>query len=179
MDSQHEDAPEVAPQAYPEVYHPPEEVTPAYAHYQSVPPTPRKLEDSLHPGYTPTVNPSVSGYDASTLAYQAPGSIAVDDENRSREFICGCTLLVFVLSLIIAVLAAAIVGLAAGVGVEANRLAELSASIQSSTPTSTTTAPTATSFASIDNNCSLSDETTTGQTYTTQCKSDITSPTKA
>lgn len=80
----------------------------------------------------------------------------------------GCTVLVFVLSIVIAILAATVVGLAAGTGVEAHRanqaLASL-ASLQANPPQATATSA-AISFASIDNNCSLQPDTVTGTMYT-------------
>jgi hypothetical protein len=79
----------------------------------------------------------------------------------------GCTVLVFVLSIVIAILAVTVVGLAAGTGVEAHRanqaLASL-ASLQADPPKATATA--APSFASIDNNCSVQPDTVTGTMYT-------------
>lgn len=79
----------------------------------------------------------------------------------------GCTFLVFVLSTVIAILAATIVGLAAGTGVEAHRANEALASLaklQADPPKATATA--AASFASIDNNCSILPDTVTGTMYT-------------
>ncbi|KAK2065051.1 hypothetical protein LY76DRAFT_586816 [Colletotrichum caudatum] len=168
MASQYDEGPELAPQnQYPEVYHPPPQQsqpgTPLPA-----PVTPFKHEDSTYGKY------SVSAADQSAYGgaqYQPDGS------QKKRKTICGCTFLVFLLSVIIAVLAAAVIGLAAGTGVEASRanqalekLAALEASGGSATATATGASATATGFASITNNCSNADETTTGQTYTTDCK---------
>ncbi|KAK2033699.1 hypothetical protein LX32DRAFT_635158 [Colletotrichum zoysiae] len=165
MATRYDEGPELAPQnQYPEVYHPPPQQsqpgTPLAA-----PVTPFKHEDSTYGKY------SVSAADQSAYGgaqYQPDGS------QKKRKTICGCTFLIFLLSIIIAVLAAAVIGLAAGTGVEASRanqalekLAALEASGGSATATATGASATATGFASITNNCSNNDETTTGQTYTT------------
>ncbi|KAK1985770.1 hypothetical protein LZ30DRAFT_685861 [Colletotrichum cereale] len=168
MASQYDEGPELAPQnQYPEVYHAPQQSQPGTPH--PAPVTPFKHEDSTYGKY------SVSAADQSAYGgaqYQPDGS------QKKRKTICGCTFLVFLLSLVIAVLAAAVIGLAAGTGVEASRanqaldkLAALEASGTtggSATTTVTVTGPsaTATGFASITNNCSNNDDTT-NQTYTT------------
>ncbi|KAF9870298.1 hypothetical protein CkaCkLH20_12145 [Colletotrichum karsti] len=169
--------PELAPQhAYPEVYHPPAPSDPTSP--QPIPITPKR-EDSTYGAYTATaVDPSVYGGTVDHRStYHAPAGQHVPQ--RSRKTICGCTFLVFILSIIIAVLAAAVIGLAAGTGVEASRannaldqLAALQASgtTQASatvTVTAASSSATATGYASITNNCSNQDETTTGQNYTT------------
>ncbi|KAI8218886.1 hypothetical protein K4K57_012441 [Colletotrichum sp. SAR 10_99] len=177
----YDEGPEVAPhQAYPEVYHPPAQSYPTSPQPQVV--TPIKREDSTYGGaYASTaVDPSVYGGTADHRStYHAPGESVAPQ--KSRKTVCGCTFLVFILSIVIAVLAAAVIGLAAGTGVEANRAndaldklaaLEASASTQPSTTVTVTAASssaTATGFASISNNCSNKDETTTGQTYTTDC----------
>lgn len=81
----------------------------------------------------------------------------------------------FVLSVIIAILAAAVVGLAVGTGVEANRAnaaeAKLDAMSKTSPSTVTATATTAsasatsTSFAALDDNCSGDPSGVNGTTY--------------
>ncbi|GKT45589.1 uncharacterized protein ColSpa_05770 [Colletotrichum spaethianum] len=177
MASQYDEGPELAPQhQYPEVYHPPPQQSQPSSP-QPIPVTPMKHEDSTYGKY------SVSGVDQSTYGgtqYHPAGGEAGQQKKR----ICGCTFLVFLLSVIIAILAAAVIGLAAGTGVEAsranqalNKLAALEASAPNGTTatatatvTVTSASPTATGFASLTNNCSNSDETTTGQTYTTDCK---------
>ncbi|KAK1596340.1 uncharacterized protein LY79DRAFT_509590 [Colletotrichum navitas] len=170
MASQYDEGPELAPQnQFPEVYNPlPQHSQPGTPH--PAPVTSSKHEDSTYGKY------SVSAADQSAYGgaqYQPDGS------QKKKKTICGCTFLVFLLSVVIAVLAAAVIGLAAGTGVEASRanealeqLASLKASVTaggSATATATATgAPaTATGFASISNGCSNADETTTNQTYTT------------
>lgn len=63
-------------------------------------------------------------------------------------------MLVFLLSIVIAVLYAAVVGLSAGTGVIASKHSDTNSK----------------SFSSLDNCCSDKDEKTTGKTYQTACK---------
>lgn len=180
---QYDEGPEVAPQQpYPEVYHPPAQSHPTSP--QPIPVTPIKREESTYGAYTATaVDPSVYGGAVDHRStYHAPAG--EHGPQKSRKTICGCTFLVFVLSVIIAVLAAAVIGLAAGTGVQSSRgdnaleqLEALQAAASGTTrPSATVTvtaassSATATGFASISNNCSNKDETTTGQTYTTDCE---------
>lgn len=151
--------------------------------YQST--TPKHDDPNQTVVYASTTDHSVYGHEGSAYALgpMGPGSTAIE-ERRSRGTVCGCTMLVFVLATIIAILSAAVVGLAAGTGIEANRandavlkFQQLNASVvaqgQSSTPTPTyPPAPLSTQdqWSLIDRNCSASPETTTGQTYTTQCQ---------
>ncbi|KAF6815451.1 hypothetical protein CSOJ01_03534 [Colletotrichum sojae] len=179
MASKYDEGPEVAPQpAYPEVYHPPPQSHPTSP--QPIPVAPYKPEDQVYGAYAATaVDQSVySGTPHDYRpTYHAPGGEPTTPQ-KGKKTVCGCTFLVFLLSVIIAILAAAVIGLAAGTGVGASRAndalerlaaMEASATQGSSTVTVTATTPssTATSFASISNNCSNEDETTTGQTYTT------------
>ncbi|KAF3767456.1 hypothetical protein M406DRAFT_61351 [Cryphonectria parasitica EP155] len=99
--------------------------------------------------------------------------------------ICGCTAVVFFLSALVALLAAAVVGLAAGTGIEAsratsaqNRADRLNASLvaalggatattksSASTSTSASASASSTSFASLDDNCTGNPDGVTGTTY--------------
>lgn len=106
---------------------------------------------------------------------------------KERRIVCGCGLVVFILSIIIAILSAAVIGLAAGTGVAASnyndansKLEALSASCSSMNATATTaadiSAATATAgakkdYSNITLGCSADDEKTTGTTYTPKCKS--------
>lgn len=105
---------------------------------------------------------------------------------KKKGLLCGCTTLVFVLSVIIAILAAAVVGLAVGTGVEANRAksaeAKLSAAMSSKTSPSTVTvtattasaSASSTSFAALDDNCSGDPSTVNGTTYNSfSCECEI------
>lgn len=175
MPPRYDEAPELAPHNYPEVHHPPS--VPEVAAYGHVPPaTPAKIEESTNPS---TINPSYASPEtqsASPYAYEYQsgyGPVPPSEQGRAPKRIMGCTVLVFILSVIIALLSAAVIGLAAGTGVEASRandaearLASISAS--GGTPTTVTvTAPTSTpsDFSNIDNGCSRNSAEITGKTY--------------
>ncbi|KAK4231322.1 hypothetical protein QBC38DRAFT_451337 [Podospora fimiseda] len=88
--------------------------------------------------------------------------------------ICGCGILVFVLSCIIALLSAAVIGLSAATGIESQRaneneskLAEARSSLSTSTVVVTTSTFTATptSLAFIDDGCAETTTATNGSTY--------------
>jgi len=187
MAEKYDSGPEVAPQSnFPEVVEPP-----SVQHHQYYGELPRTGSFASHtqtsakheqqPGaaysaHTATaVDPSVyTSSHGHPTPYTAPAELARPGEKKSRATICGCTLLVFVLSAIIALLSVAVIGLAAGVGVEANhandannKLAALNAStVPTKTITATASAASATKFADIDNNCSGDPTHVTGQKYT-------------
>lgn len=186
MASTHYDAPEVAPQYFPEVVQAPQfQHQPSqYQYAQPLPGTPIKSPDSSYAatGYTSVPEavpylPQPPGVDAQSAAHQ---ELVVEKGGRKRV-VCGCSLIVFILSCIIGVLAAAVIGLAAGTGVEANRAAtaetqveELKSSLafMATTPTSASETATATAVANtwdhITNNCSSNADSVTTKTYTTQ-----------
>lgn len=149
---------------------------PQYQQYQQYP---LKPEDAQYPpGSAP-----YSAYGDSQLDPTSPrpqnaslGGQAPADGGKKKGRICGCTVLVFVLCIIIALLSAALIGLAAGTGVEASRantadarVAELSSSLASATATATATgdgaSATSTPFAQLDRNCSADPNAVTGTTY--------------
>ncbi|KAJ4421823.1 hypothetical protein N0V82_003522 [Gnomoniopsis sp. IMI 355080] len=161
-------APEVFNPTYPEaVQHP----------YQTKPEDGTATYNSSNTPYSNYASPvgynnSPHGYHASAVGAQ-PG-----DKNhhnrRNKGLLCGCTTLVFVLSAIIAILAAAVVGLAVGTGVEANRantaeakVSSLSSSGANATATTTvgSASATSTSFADLDSNCSGDPSGVNGTTY--------------
>ncbi|KAI3401329.1 hypothetical protein diail_11412 [Diaporthe ilicicola] len=172
-------APEVAEADYPEAvapqqYHQQYQQYPAY--------TPYKPEDAQYP---PGGGP-YSAYSGSQLDPTSPrpqnavpgAAAAAAGPGKKKGTICGCTVLVFVLCAIIALLSAAVIGLAAGTGVEASRAnsaearaAQLSTSLASATASATATgtagssAATSTSFAALDRNCSADPSAVTGTTY--------------
>ena len=178
----------------PEVYYAPQQQQqqgqqqPQY--YQSVTPKPDDQSTVHYTAYTPTSQAaSVYGGGSSTLAYdhshalppipsEYGGRMGQSDEKSRRGTICGCSFIVFILSVVIAALAAAVIGLAAGTGLEASRANTAEAKLASfggAAATVTVTAPVPTStgvdFNLVDNNCSLPNSPTNGQTYTTQCES--------
>ncbi|OIW31992.1 hypothetical protein CONLIGDRAFT_641753 [Coniochaeta ligniaria NRRL 30616] len=174
MSAQYDEGPELAPQNFPEVApHQPND-SPHYG-YQQPYPTPKPegyTAGSTYAGTAPTTSP----YTAAASPFSQHATTDHDlSTKKSRGVICGCSLLVFILSCIIALLSAAVIGLAAGTGVEANRandatnkLAALSASVSSAaaTKTSTAAAPTGTSFNDIDRGCSNDPDGVSGTGYT-------------
>ncbi|RKU45895.1 hypothetical protein DL546_008434 [Coniochaeta pulveracea] len=185
------DAPELAPQQFPEVVHqthPQPGYGEQYTQVNNQTPKPEV--------YSPfTENAIPAG------TYSHPGSPSQQpepEEKRSRKGgICGVSTLVFLLSCIIGLLAAAVVGLAAGTGVEAHRasvaesrLANLSAVMATATPTptvssnGTTTAGQAaaatTAWNELDKGCSNDPERVTGTTYSSfKCRFPFHHPTSS
>ncbi|KAH6660479.1 hypothetical protein BKA67DRAFT_53122 [Truncatella angustata] len=173
MAPRYDEAPEVAPHILPEVYYP--SAVPEVNHHYGQPTqqvhAPIKQQDpSLHSGgyAPPTATTTTFNHD------QGYGAAYSEPERRSKSgTICGCTLLVFVLSAIIALLSAAVIGLAAGTGVEASRANDAEASLAAikaggAAATTTVTAPTATStsdFSALDRNCTSNSKGVTGTTY--------------
>ncbi|TLD27209.1 hypothetical protein PspLS_04974, partial [Pyricularia sp. CBS 133598] len=94
-------------------------------------------------------------------------------EQSKKKTLCGCSVIVFVLSVIIAVLIGAVVGLATGTGIQTARFNEANDKVQSleaqmasiSFPTGTGNAPSATA-AVIDNGCSSNPSAVNGKEYT-------------
>ncbi|CAK7221026.1 hypothetical protein SCUCBS95973_004356 [Sporothrix curviconia] len=155
---------------------PPPSQTPPHAYALSTVQPPSSL-----PSYSPT-KPEDNGYVAAVPvaagAGAGPGAVLGSQYPQrepwaQRQGTLGCTTLVFVLSTIIAILAATVVGLAAGTGIEAHRasqalasLAELRANPPTPSASASATPTAAPSFASIDNNCSVQPDTVTGTMYT-------------
>ncbi|KAK7927331.1 hypothetical protein PG985_004329 [Apiospora marii] len=178
MAPRYDEAPETVPPAFPEYHSPPTapEVTANHGyvqHQQPLPPT-FKREDSTvynqYPGYamSPMGPPSTQNYD--TTGY---GSLPSDLGGRRREkrTILGCSVVVFVLGVIIAILSAAVIGLAAGTGVESNRantaesnLAALRANLTSSTSPNFA----AGNYDALTRGCSSNPTGASGTTYTSK-----------
>ncbi|KAF7559409.1 hypothetical protein G7046_g4731 [Stylonectria norvegica] len=173
----YDDTPEVAMnQSLPEVYNPPRQSDAAWSPQQS----------SVAPTYTST---APGKHDNSATPAAAYGNDSTVSEKKRKGSICGCSLLVLVLAIIIAVLSAAVIGLAAGTGVatsnyndansklEALRASFSSATAQPSatdatatssgtqTATSSSATSTSTSYSNITNGCSDTNEKVTGDTY--------------
>ncbi|KAI0847511.1 hypothetical protein F5Y00DRAFT_241012 [Daldinia vernicosa] len=176
MPPRYDEAPELIPQNFPEVHLPPAAPEVASTYGQHTPATPVKPEEStnLSAGYTgfaPVEHPPPSSY---TYDYQTGyGPTLPSEHGRAPQRILGCSVLVFILSIIIALLSTAVIGLAAGTGVEASRandaearLAALSAS--PATVTVTAPGPTATDSSAIDKGCSTNSAGVTGTTYESQ-----------
>ncbi|KAK3687674.1 hypothetical protein B0T22DRAFT_439278 [Podospora appendiculata] len=174
MATRYESGLEAAPQNYPEVAYPQHEYQ-QYRPYQDAPI--HKPEDAQH---YPTAAPSNFG----TSTYGAQNTTGSpfspnlqhatpNDSKPRRSTFFGCSLLVFILACMIALLSAAVIGLAAGTGIEASRandnaskLAALSSSMASLTATATSTAATATGTAAIDEGCSANPSGVNKTVYT-------------
>ncbi|KAK8080373.1 hypothetical protein PG997_008191 [Apiospora hydei] len=127
MAPRYDEAPETVPPAFPE-YHPPPTAPEVTLNHGYVPQQPSppvfKTEDTAmyqnYPGYMMSTMgpPSTQNYD--TTGY---GPLPSDLGGRRKESpkIMGCSVVVFTLAAIVAILSAAVIGLAAGTGVEANR----------------------------------------------------------
>lgn len=175
-----EQAPEVVQQNYPEPVQ--------YPYHNNLQPKPEDGTGTHTSSSTPyshyaspvNQNPTHGYHTSATGSHPGEKSFSEGGAQHSRKknkgLLCGCTTLVFVLSVIIAILAAAVVGLAVGTGVEANRAksaeAKLSAATSKTSPsTVTATATTAsasassTSFAALDDNCSGDPSAVNGTTY--------------
>lgn len=190
QENQAHQAPEVVQTDYPEAVAPQQQFNQHQQYqqnqqyqqqYQQYQQYPLKPEDAQYP----PGSANYSAYSGSQLDPTSPrpqaaalggGSQAPAGEGKKKGRICGCTVLVFVLCVIIALLSAAVIGLAAGTGVEASRantadsrVAELSASLASATASATATgdasSATSTSFADLDRNCSADPNAVTGTTY--------------
>ncbi|KAK7958485.1 hypothetical protein PG996_010078 [Apiospora saccharicola] len=178
MAPRYDEAPETVPPAIPE-YHPaptaPEvSVNHGYVQQQSLPPA-FKREDSAmynhYPGYamSPMGPPSTQNYD--TTGY---GSLPSDMGGRRREkrTIMGCSVVVFVLAVIIAILSAAVIGLAAGTGVEANRAntaeSDLAALRANMTTSSSSSSIAAGNYSALTRDCSTNSTGVSGTTYTSK-----------
>ncbi|KAJ4389908.1 hypothetical protein N0V93_007380 [Gnomoniopsis smithogilvyi] len=169
-------------QQAPEVFHPsyPEAVQHPF-HYQTKPEDGAGTHTSSTTPYSNHASPvghnSPHSYHASAVGVQSGDKSLGQGQHhgkRNKGLLCGCTALVFILSTIIAILAAAVVGLAVGTGVEANRANSAEAKLSSitsspATVTATTTVASAssssTSFADLDSNCSENPSGVNGTTY--------------
>ncbi|KAI2621473.1 hypothetical protein GGS26DRAFT_264939 [Hypomontagnella submonticulosa] len=172
MPPRYDEAPELAPHNFPEVHHPPS--VPEVATYSQLPspPTPIKPEEltnssTLHTGYATLENQTPPSY---TYNHQSGyGPIPPSEHGRAPRRILGCSVLVFVLSIIIATLSAAVIGLAAGTGVEASRAndaeARLASMSASGGPPATVTVTAPMSNPTVDKGCSANSDGVTGTHY--------------
>lgn len=119
-------------------------------------------------------NPNHQGHPAPLTTISLP--------TKKSRTICGCTTIVFLLSIVIALLSAAIIGLSTGTGVIAvkynhvnTKLEALHASYNSAIATTmssvdastASSSPTPNSYSNLHNGCSDKDEKVTGKTYQT------------
>ncbi|KAK0636923.1 hypothetical protein B0T17DRAFT_520266 [Bombardia bombarda] len=145
-------------------------------HYQDhlVLPKPEPTPPSTYAAVAPS---TIGGQTAADTSYNPHGGEGASQRKSSKAAvtICGCSLLVFILACIIALLSAAVIGLAAGTGIESNRaneavarLAVLSTSAVSTATVTTTSAPapTSTLAAANDQGCAADPNAVTNTTYT-------------
>ncbi|KAH7118556.1 hypothetical protein B0J13DRAFT_569382 [Dactylonectria estremocensis] len=180
MDTKYDHSPELAaPSDAPEVYLP---VRVPSIHGSQVP---LKTEDYASP--TSNYASVAAGSAYSTLQYVPPAQSTRGEAQKRLQ--CGCSLVVLILSIIIAALSVAVIGLAAGTGIATNNYNEANQKLEAlsseyasqktatltvtdtitnsatGTATSSSESATSTSYSDITNGCSDSDETTTGETY--------------
>ncbi|TLS29712.1 hypothetical protein PpBr36_01247, partial [Pyricularia pennisetigena] len=188
------DAPEPISPSYPEVVPAPQHQThtwqassqqqPGYISDGSAPVTSKPGQPWSSPQTSYNVAPgSDRGYDSHNGTYAGNTMVFNPEkthtelpaaEQSKKKTLCGCSVIVFVLSVIIAVLVAAVVGLATGTGIQTARLNEATDKVQSlqaskasiSSPTGTGNAPAATTTAVIDNGCSSNPAAVNGKVYT-------------
>ncbi|KAK0619820.1 hypothetical protein B0T14DRAFT_496474 [Immersiella caudata] len=147
----------------------------AYAQNHSLNQLPSPYTDTKQ---TPSTVSFAHHPDASPYAYSAAShTTQLPPRGKSTKAICGCSLLVFILSCIIGLLSAAVIGLAAGTGIEAKRANEANAQVIAlnaslaalGRPTATATGvPTGTALPAevIDDGCEADPESVTGTYYT-------------
>lgn len=188
--SLHQDAPELAADDYPEAVPPNDpELNPNGPPLGAYADSPIKPEQAYYPtsafppqqgSYVPS---GFTGYPSGVPTSDENAAAAAKPETAPRR-ILGCTLLVFILSAIIALLSAAVIGLAAGTGVASSRannvqsrlddaLGAAASTSSRATVTRTVTAASATATADAstrDRGCSENAEEVTGTNYTTQCE---------
>ncbi|EHA54920.1 hypothetical protein MGG_01729 [Pyricularia oryzae 70-15] len=194
MAPQYSDAPEPISASYPEVvptpqhqahtWQAPSQHQPGYINDGSTPVTskPGQPWSSPQTSYNGAQG-SDRGYDSHNGTY-AGSTMVFNPEKTHMELpaaekikkktLCGCSVIVFILSVIIAVLIGAVVGLASGTGIQTARFNEANDKLQSleasmaskSFPTGTGNAPAATTTAVIDNGCSSNPTAVNGKDYT-------------
>lgn len=148
LETAHHAGLEAAPANYPEVY---------------------RQQQFHDPKTSPAPSPYAVSSPYSAAAYHA-STHPPAPQSKGRT-VCGCSLLVFVLSLIIALLSAAVIGLAAGTGLQTKAVNDANseiAALNSILATATGTAPGSnpTSTAAIDDGCDANPTAVTGSNYT-------------
>ncbi len=142
-------------------------------HYQQYPP----YQQQPYPlaSTTPKPNPSVvhSAFDGQTVSSpystNAQPTAAAQPSILAARTVCGCSLIILILSCIISLLSAAVIGLAATTGIESQRASSAAASLAAYTASATatgTTAPSATSTAVLDDGCAANAALVNKTTYT-------------
>ncbi|KAJ8130968.1 hypothetical protein O1611_g2663 [Lasiodiplodia mahajangana] len=157
----YDEAPEVAPhQSFPEVYYPITVPVPPYQGegFASVPLKPFNA-----------VNDANTYIESPNSAYPGTNSILTYDNRSTRDGlhpveqpkeprrVCGCSVLILVLSAIIAALFVTVIGLGAGTGIQTKRANDAEARLNKSLPV-------------IDRGCSANPDAVTATRYTSACK---------
>lgn len=176
---QYDEAPEAVQHSYPEVHYPPN--APETVTSSEGPTSPDGLYKHEH-GHLYAAYPSSPSYShnvplSSTFGYDqasgyGPGTTPTQSDDKKRRLICGCQLVVLVLSVIVAMLSVAVIGFAAGTGIAASKAsrAESELAAVSAALANATGPPNPLDFSKIDHGCSKSPLGVTGTTYTTSCK---------
>ncbi|KAH7031393.1 uncharacterized protein B0I36DRAFT_323834 [Microdochium trichocladiopsis] len=174
MAPRYDEAPEAVPHNYPEVHHPPS--APETVTYSEAPTSPvgyfKPEHGTLYSGYpsSPAFSPNVAP--SSTFGYNQAStyghSTTPPPDTKQRRYPFGCQLIVFVLSVIIAILSVAVIGLAAGTGIASSRANQAESALASASAAlaQATAPPDPLDFSKIDKGCSLHPGTVTGTTYT-------------
>lgn len=157
------EAPELVPQhSLPEVYYPPSVLVASY-HRANLAPTSHDSSNSPNgtvmsadvPEDTYFGTTSIQSHeDQSTVGALPPAEQPVKPQRR----VCGCSLLVLVLSTIIALLSIAVIGLAAGTSIQTDRVNDAKSKLASY-------------LVDIDRGCSANPDSVTATRYTSDCKS--------
>ncbi|KAK3905717.1 hypothetical protein C8A05DRAFT_30466 [Staphylotrichum tortipilum] len=167
---------EPAPQDFPEVTRDNHHHLPQYPQYPQYPSKPYPPPPTAaHEPFSAAPSAS-STYDSHTF-HSPPSSYAIPLTSTKsasqprrlslagRTTICGCGLLVFILSCIIALLSAAVIALAATTGVQVQRANNAAAALNA-TATATAPAASATATAAIDGGCGANPGTVNKSVYT-------------
>lgn len=155
---------EPTPQNYPELARRPQYHHPGYTHDHGF------GQPSTYTDTKPAPSPSIGNSDISPNPY---ASARLSLRTKGPKTVCGCGLLTFILSCIIALLSVSAIGLAAGTGIEARRandvaeqLAALNASIARMTVNVTSGGASAgPAVTLIDDGCEVDPEGVTETTY--------------
>jgi hypothetical protein len=184
---------EPAPQDFPEVtqeqqgygHHQlpyPQHQQQSYPHEQEQPYLQHQQQPYYQQAYDPsattpkpehTAAPSTYGGQTVSSPYSPPAQPAAtqpETKTIAVRTICGCSLLVFILSCMVALLSAAVIGLAAATGIESQRASSAASSLAALTASATTTSsgPSATGvvISLIDDGCSTNASAVNKTLYT-------------
>ncbi|KAJ1333241.1 hypothetical protein MN608_03231 [Microdochium nivale] len=170
MAPRYDEAPEAVQHSYPEVHYPPNAPETVASSDGLTSPDGHYKHDHSHLYAAYPSSPSYShNVPLSTTSGYGPGTTTMQNEGKKRRLICGCQLVVFVLSVIVAMLSVAVIGFAAGTGIAASKAshAESELAAVSAALANATGPPDPLDFSKIDHGCSKNPLGVTGTTYTT------------